>query len=145
MGAVWVGVNQRDAFGVKLKCITHRRPIGWHCFIHLHHFHSAPPAEAYSAPFIMHAQHPPAHWPVMAGSLRQLCSALLWPLRGCKQLHNLEGSRCFQSSSLIKNGRDSVSGGVLPKVGNGKFSSGDNACRHGPQLFKLSLQNFWRT
>lgn len=53
----------------------------------------------------------------MARSLRQLSPTLLLPLRGREWLHNLEAARCFQGSSLIKNGTDGVSGGVLSKGG----------------------------
>lgn len=44
---------------VEVMCITRGRPIGLFSPIALHHLHSAPAAEAYLAPFIMHGQHPP--------------------------------------------------------------------------------------
>lgn len=88
--------------GAEVMCITRGQPIGWHHPIALHHLHSAAAAEAYLAPFIMHGHHPPTYKPVMARSLRQLSPTLLFLLRGCEQLHNLDAARCFQGSSLIK-------------------------------------------
>ncbi len=124
---------------VKVKCITRGQPIGWHHPIALHRLHSAPQAEAYLAPFIMHGHHPPVHRPVMARSFRQLSPTLLFPLRGCTRLHNLDAARCFQSSSLIKNVTHWVSGGVLSKGGNGRCSSWDNGWTRGPKLPQLFL------
>lgn len=126
--------------GVKVMCITRGRPIGLHHPIALHHLHSAPAAEAYLAPFIMHGHHPPpptTHKPVMARSLRQLSRTLLFPLRGCERLHNLEAARCFQGSSLIKNVTDWISGGVFSKGGNARCSTWDNGRRRGPKLRQL--------
>lgn len=61
--------------GVKVKCITRGQPIGWQYPIALHRLHSAPPAEAYLAPFIMHAHHPPCtglSWLVLFDNSAQL-------------------------------------------------------------------------
>lgn len=82
----------------------------------------------------------------MARSLRQLSPALLLPLRGCKRLHNLDATRCFQGSSLIKNVTHRVSGGLLSKGGNGRCSSWDNGLRHQlklPQLFLCNFSELW--
>lgn len=125
-------LKERECFlGGKVKCITRGQPIGWHYPVALHRLHSAPPAEPYLAPFIMHGHHPSTHRPVMARSLRQLCPTPLFPLRGCERLHNLEAARCFLGSSLIKNVTDWVSGGVLSKGGHGGCSTSDN----GPKTF----------
>lgn len=80
----------------------------------------------------------PTRTAVRAGSLRQLSPTLLWPLRGCHRLHNLEAARCFLGSSLIKIVTDFVSGGALSKGGNGRCSRGDNRRRLGPKLPQLS-------
>lgn len=54
-------------WGGKVMCITRGRPIGLHYPIALHRLHSAPAAEAYLAPFIMHG-HPPIHAQACHGS-----------------------------------------------------------------------------
>lgn len=102
-------------FGGKVKCVTHGQPIGWHYPIALHRLRSAPPAEAYLAPFIMHGRHPPPmHRPVMARSLRQLSPTLLFPLRGCKRLHNSDAARCFSRLiSYQKCNRQKLWGGFI--------------------------------
>lgn len=41
--------------GGKVMCITRGQPIGWHRALVLHRLHSAPAAETYLAPSIMHA------------------------------------------------------------------------------------------
>lgn len=102
-------------WGSKVMCITRGRPIGCHRPAALHRLHSAPAAEAYLAPFIMHGP-PPHHVHTHTLTHTQAChgsfpsTTLLFPLRGGKRFHNSGAARCFQGSSLIKHaGR--ISGG----------------------------------
>ena len=96
-------------WGSKVMCITRGQPIGCHRAVALHRLLSAPAAETYLAPFIMHG--PPLHVHTHTHTHTQAChgsfpsttrsdSAL--PLRGRKRFHNSGAARCFQGSSLLK-------------------------------------------
>lgn len=139
VGAVMGEMTQKAFFfcGGKIKCINHKRPIGWLYLITLNRLHSAPPAEAYLAPFIMYGQHPRP--PSCQGRfhLTTTPNSAFVPKR-MRELHNLDAARCFQGPSLIKNGTAWLTGGVLSKGASGRRFSWGNECRRGPKLLQLS-------